>query len=80
VLGEDFHVILTAARTRAEWAWGSLYRDLAPSVLGYLRARGAGEPKDLTGEMRGSIERRGRGKGASRSHDLEDGEERLNRG
>jgi RNA polymerase sigma-70 factor (ECF subfamily) len=28
-----------------------LYRDLAPSVLGYLRARGAGEPEDVTGEV-----------------------------
>jgi RNA polymerase sigma-70 factor (ECF subfamily) len=28
-----------------------VYRDLSPAVLGYLRARGAREPEDLTGEV-----------------------------
>lgn len=28
-----------------------MYRDLAPAVLGYLRARGGAEPDDLTGEV-----------------------------
>ncbi|MDQ2983572.1 MAG: RNA polymerase sigma factor [Actinomycetota bacterium] len=48
---EDFHQILAAARTGAEWAWTSIYRELAPPVLGYLRGRGADEPEDLTGEV-----------------------------
>ncbi len=51
MLGANFTNILSAARTGAEWAWESLYEALAPSVLGYLRARGAAEPEDLTGEV-----------------------------
>jgi RNA polymerase sigma factor (sigma-70 family) len=31
--------------------WDELYRWLSPQVLGYLRARGAGEPEDLLGEV-----------------------------
>jgi RNA polymerase sigma-70 factor (ECF subfamily) len=49
--GDDFAQILAAARTGAGWAWTGLYRDLAPSVRGYLRARGATEPDDLLGEV-----------------------------
>jgi RNA polymerase sigma factor (sigma-70 family) len=49
--GDDFPQILDAARLGAEWAWADLYRDLAPSVRGYLRARGATEPDDLLGEV-----------------------------
>jgi RNA polymerase sigma-70 factor (ECF subfamily) len=51
MLGANFLSILDAARSGAEWAWERLYGDLAPSVLGYLRARGAGDPEDLTGEV-----------------------------
>ena len=47
---QDFDTVLTAARAGAEWAWGRLYADLAPTVTGYLRAHGAAEPDDLTGE------------------------------
>ena len=47
----DFPHILQAARTGAEWAWASIYRDLSPTVLGYLRAQRAREPEDLTGEV-----------------------------
>jgi len=50
-LGDDFAQVLTAARLGAEWAWTALYRDLAPSVRGYLGARGALEPDDLLGEV-----------------------------
>lgn len=50
-LGENFGSILQAARVRAEWAWAELYRDLAPAVLGYLRARGAADPEDLLGDV-----------------------------
>lgn len=50
VLGQTFDTTLTAARAGAEWAWGRIYDDLAPVVLGYLRARGAPEPEDLLGE------------------------------
>jgi RNA polymerase sigma factor (sigma-70 family) len=51
VLGQNFPQVLAAAREGADWAWARLYRDLAPSVLGYLRARGGVEPDDLTGEI-----------------------------
>jgi RNA polymerase sigma factor (sigma-70 family) len=48
---EYFDRLLLAARARAEWAWTEIYRELAPGILGYLRARGAREPEDLTGEV-----------------------------
>ncbi len=47
----DFETTVAAARAGAEWAWRDLYRDLAPPVLRYLRARGAPEPEDLTGDV-----------------------------
>jgi RNA polymerase sigma factor (sigma-70 family) len=50
-LGQDFPPTLAAARLGAGWAWTSLYRDLAPPIIGYLRARGAAEPDDLLGEV-----------------------------
>ncbi len=43
--------VLQEAIAGAEWAWIALYRQLHPSVAGYLRARGATEPEDLTGEV-----------------------------
>jgi RNA polymerase sigma factor (sigma-70 family) len=49
--GETFPSVLAAARKGAAWAWASIYRDLAPQVLGYLRASGASDPDDLTGEV-----------------------------
>ena len=48
---QRFEQLLAAARTGADWAWAELYRELAPSVLGYLRARGTAEPEDLLGEV-----------------------------
>lgn len=50
-LGEQFTGILEAARTGADWAWDALYRELAQTIAGYLRSRGATEPEDLTGEV-----------------------------
>lgn len=50
-IGLNFATVLDAARTGADWAWTSLYRDLAPAVLGYLRAHGAREAEDLTQEI-----------------------------
>ena len=47
---DRFDDVLHAARAGADWAWERIYADLAPSVLGYLRARGAAEPEDLLGE------------------------------
>lgn len=50
-IDQSFDPVLHAARTGAEWARAMLYEDPAPSVLGYLRARGAAEPEDLTVEV-----------------------------
>jgi RNA polymerase sigma factor (sigma-70 family) len=51
MLARDFEPILFAAHAGGEWAWARIYNDLAPVVLGYLRARGAPEPDDLLGEV-----------------------------
>jgi RNA polymerase sigma factor (sigma-70 family) len=47
---ESFGSRLAAAREGADWAWREIYGELAPLVLGYLRARGAPDPDDLAGE------------------------------
>ena len=48
--GLPFDDVLTAAQAGAGWAFEVLYRDLAPSVTGYLRLHGAAEPDDLASE------------------------------
>ena len=48
--GLPFDDVLAAARAGAAWAFEVLYRDLAPSVTGYLRLHGAAEPDDLASE------------------------------
>jgi RNA polymerase sigma factor (sigma-70 family) len=50
-LGESFPGILDAARSGAEWAWTALYRDLAPSVLSFLRGAGAADPENVLGDV-----------------------------
>ena len=47
----EFASVLTAARAGADWAWETIYDQLAPKVLGYLRGLGAAEPEDVTGEV-----------------------------
>lgn len=42
---------LPAAQCGQPWALRAVYDDLAPRVHGYLQARGAGEPEDLTSEV-----------------------------
>jgi RNA polymerase sigma-70 factor (ECF subfamily) len=51
MLGESFPQTLEGAQAGAELAWASIYGELAPSVLGYFRGRGASDPDDLTGEV-----------------------------
>jgi RNA polymerase sigma-70 factor (ECF subfamily) len=51
VLGAAFAHTLENARAGSDAAWTAIYRELAPSVLGYLRVRGATDPEDLTGEV-----------------------------
>jgi RNA polymerase sigma factor (sigma-70 family) len=48
---ESFQELLAAARRGADSAWREIYTELSPTVLGYLRGRGAAEPEDLTGEV-----------------------------
>ena len=50
-IGQAFDDVLAAARLGGSWAWETIYEDLAPAVAGYLRARGAPDPDDLTGEV-----------------------------
>ncbi len=50
-IGEGFSDVLPAAQLGAEWAWRVIYRDLSPSLIGYLRLHGVQEPEDLTGEV-----------------------------
>lgn len=51
-IGEEaFRSVLEAAKAGAEWAWASLYRELAGPVTGYLASRGAAEPEDVASEV-----------------------------
>jgi RNA polymerase sigma factor (sigma-70 family) len=43
--------LLASARAGEPEAWRAIYEALAPGVLGYVRARGASDPEDLTGEV-----------------------------
>jgi RNA polymerase sigma-70 factor (ECF subfamily) len=51
LIGEEFPSVLEAAKTGDALAIEAVYRDLAPVVLGYLRASGARDPEDLTGDV-----------------------------
>ena len=51
VLGESFDGVLAAARLGEDWAWRAFYKELAPRVQGYLRARGELDSDDLVGEV-----------------------------
>lgn len=57
MLGARFEQVLTAARGGDPSAWAELYRDLAPSVDRYLRARGLRDPDDVLGETMVSVVR-----------------------
>jgi RNA polymerase sigma factor (sigma-70 family) len=49
--GDNLDLALAAAQANAEWGWNGLYRNLAPSVTGYLKAQGAAEPEDLAADV-----------------------------
>ena len=48
---EGFDAVLAAAQEGDERSLETIYRDLAPLVLSYLRSNGAREPEDLTSEV-----------------------------
>lgn len=48
--GLPFDDVLSAAQAGAAWAFEVLYRDMSPTVTGYLRMHGAAEPDDLASE------------------------------
>lgn len=49
-IGESFDEVLAAAQAGDDQALETVYRDLAPLVVGYLRGRGAADPEDLASE------------------------------
>ena len=49
-LGEAFPDLLGAARTGADWALTSLFRQYQPALLRYLRARAGDEAEDLASD------------------------------
>ena len=49
-LGDEFDGVLNAARTGSSWAVAVLYRDIQPSLLGYLRAQEPGHAEDLASD------------------------------
>ena len=51
MIGANFPAVLGLAREGDERALEVLYRDLAPSLLGYLRVQGAAEPEDVASEV-----------------------------
>ncbi|MGH2675502.1 MAG: RNA polymerase sigma factor [Actinomycetota bacterium] len=50
-IGARFGRVLEDARRGEPDGIEALYRDMAPSLLGYLRGQGAGEPEDLMSEV-----------------------------
>lgn len=51
LLGDQFNVVLEAARAGADWAWERIYDSLVPTLLGYLRSRGAPDPDGICGDV-----------------------------
>lgn len=49
-LGSRFDQVLSAATEGADWAWAELYRDLAPSLLSFLRSQRCPDAEDSLGE------------------------------
>jgi RNA polymerase sigma factor (sigma-70 family) len=54
-LGESFPEVLRAARRGDQRAMARLYRDVAPLVLGYLRANRVRDAEDVAGEAFASM-------------------------
>lgn len=50
MIGDTFPKVLEAARRADETAWAMLYRDLAGTLAGFFRSRGATDTDNLIGE------------------------------
>jgi RNA polymerase sigma-70 factor (ECF subfamily) len=50
-IGPTFEEVLAAAKAGAEWAVATLYRDLNPALLRYLRARQSADAEDVASEV-----------------------------
>jgi RNA polymerase sigma factor (sigma-70 family) len=48
---EDLDLWVDAARAGGTWAFASLWQELSPGVLGYVRARAVPDPDDVTSEV-----------------------------
>lgn len=48
--GDRFGQVLHAAKAGGDWAWRELYRETAPILARYLRARGVRDADDVVGE------------------------------
>ena len=51
MIGDDFAAVLAGARSGDRWASERIYRDVAPLVIGYLRANGVREVDDVTSDV-----------------------------
>ncbi|MDQ1626425.1 MAG: hypothetical protein QOI54_169 [Actinomycetota bacterium] len=49
--GEELDLWVDAGRAGGDWAFALLWQSLSPGVLGYVRARGAADPEDVTSEV-----------------------------
>ncbi|GGL01076.1 hypothetical protein GCM10007382_21300 [Salinibacterium xinjiangense] len=49
--GVTFDLVLAAAQSGAAWASATLWREYAPSVVGFARGRGARDPDDLASDV-----------------------------
>jgi RNA polymerase sigma-70 factor, ECF subfamily len=50
-MGVPFETVLAAAQSGAPWASATLWREYAPSVVGFARGRGSRDPDDLASEV-----------------------------
>lgn len=50
-MGPELDLHVAAARAGGSWAFAALWEELSPVVFGYVRARGAAEPEDVTSEV-----------------------------
>ena len=57
MIGQDFPIVLADAKEGKAPAFDRIYRDLAPSIGGFARGRGARDPDDIISETMVSVVR-----------------------